>query len=330
MKKILVCLLLFCLAASCALADGTWTCPTCGSQNTGNFCGNDGTKRPVDIVCPKCGVVLPIDAGYKFCPECGQSLTSSAQTATIPQPTATPVPVQQNSIVVSSRVSTDKGHVTVTWTDADNAPPYTVSYRYIDSNSSVFQTKWRLGETSTNSFVIDWLIPGKQYEIYVENNRGMQGTATILAPALGTFSDGLLTTKSIRVTISPRYKASESVENKNASKLSRLEAQDIVAGMGTAQYGFQYRFDYPALAKSRHYDTMLAIYAPNGYADTIYIGNTEYRRYDSSGGYIYWYFLGSSFFESLYDACSEIPTGKYTIEAYWDGMLCNTSSFTVY
>lgn len=37
-----------------------WTCPECGSVNEGNFCPNDGTKKPEQ----------PADSSW-FCPECG-------------------------------------------------------------------------------------------------------------------------------------------------------------------------------------------------------------------------------------------------------------------
>jgi membrane protease subunit (stomatin/prohibitin family) len=53
----------------------TWTCPKCGSVQTGNFCGQCGEKRPVGAPvyrCNKCGW-QPSDPTNppKFCPECG-------------------------------------------------------------------------------------------------------------------------------------------------------------------------------------------------------------------------------------------------------------------
>lgn len=50
-------------------AGDTWTCPKCGTRNTGNFCSNCGTARPANSVwfCPKCGTK---NTG-NFCSNCG-------------------------------------------------------------------------------------------------------------------------------------------------------------------------------------------------------------------------------------------------------------------
>ena len=58
-------------AAPAVPADG-WTCPQCGNVNTGKFCGECGTPKPVpeppaEWTCPQCGNVNT----SKFCGECG-------------------------------------------------------------------------------------------------------------------------------------------------------------------------------------------------------------------------------------------------------------------
>lgn len=49
--------------------DGTWVCETCGQTNSGNFCPNDGTKKPEPAgwTCPVCGSVIESN----FCPNDG-------------------------------------------------------------------------------------------------------------------------------------------------------------------------------------------------------------------------------------------------------------------
>ena len=65
-----------------ATAD-SWTCPKCGTQNTGKFCSNCGEAKPqpaaaatavkVEMKCAECGEVVDLSAGVpKFCPHCGK------------------------------------------------------------------------------------------------------------------------------------------------------------------------------------------------------------------------------------------------------------------
>ena len=55
-------------AGTPAASADSWTCPNCGSVNTGKFCPECGTARPSsEWTCPSCGTV---NKG-KFCTECG-------------------------------------------------------------------------------------------------------------------------------------------------------------------------------------------------------------------------------------------------------------------
>ncbi len=55
-------------AAAVNQGSASWRCPQCGTENTGNFCNNCGTKRPsASWTCPSCGTV---NTG-NFCTNCG-------------------------------------------------------------------------------------------------------------------------------------------------------------------------------------------------------------------------------------------------------------------
>ena len=58
--------------------NGAWKCPQCGIENTGKFCAECGTKRPETpkrIVCDKCGYEPDMSKPLpKFCPECGDPI----------------------------------------------------------------------------------------------------------------------------------------------------------------------------------------------------------------------------------------------------------------
>lgn len=59
--------------ANASKAADTWACPSCGHENTGKFCNECGTPKPVpepaatSWTCPKCGQ----ENNGKFCNECG-------------------------------------------------------------------------------------------------------------------------------------------------------------------------------------------------------------------------------------------------------------------
>ena len=59
-------------AMAAAVPTDSWACPQCGTANTGKFCGECGTPKPIpeppaEWACPQCGTT---NAG-KFCGECG-------------------------------------------------------------------------------------------------------------------------------------------------------------------------------------------------------------------------------------------------------------------
>jgi membrane protease subunit (stomatin/prohibitin family) len=67
--------------AQAAQNANAWTCPKCGTENTGKFCSNCGTAKPepqaaapkIEMACSACGAVVDLSNGVpKFCPNCGQ------------------------------------------------------------------------------------------------------------------------------------------------------------------------------------------------------------------------------------------------------------------
>ncbi|MDH6365760.1 membrane protease subunit (stomatin/prohibitin family) [Enterococcus sp. PF1-24] len=63
-----------------APATDSWACPNCQTQNTGKFCTDCGTAKPVanqaaklEMKCNDCGEVVNLAEGIpKFCPHCGK------------------------------------------------------------------------------------------------------------------------------------------------------------------------------------------------------------------------------------------------------------------
>lgn len=53
-----------------------WTCPNCGTQNSGKFCTNCGQPKPARTggFCPNCGTKYDPAQAPKFCPNCGHPI----------------------------------------------------------------------------------------------------------------------------------------------------------------------------------------------------------------------------------------------------------------
>ena len=54
-------------------AKGVWKC-ACGTENTGNFCPNCGSAKPMVWICGKCGT----ENSGKFCSNCGSPKPEAA------------------------------------------------------------------------------------------------------------------------------------------------------------------------------------------------------------------------------------------------------------
>ncbi len=224
-------------------------------------------------------------------------------------------------ISLKSSAPISDGHMKVSWTDDSDSGPYHVFFTYIDPDGSPQKT-WYVGSTKSKSMTFDWLVPGRTYEIAVaSDDLTVYDTREYDTGDVAYFEDGALTYKSFKPYISARS-LSEGGEPKNAKQIQELSASKIKKAVtdGGTQYGFRFGMNFPTLKKSRYYDTLISIEAPNGFMDSYYMGNTEFKRYgDRSTGELWWYFLGSDFFKTMYEVREEIPRGNYVVTMYLNG-----------
>lgn len=242
------------------------------------------------------------------------------------KPTATPGRDYQ----ISTSVTMRDGKTTVTWTDSENAGPYQVAYEYVGGTAT--QSSFWAGGNETEStvkakkFVFDSLAPGYTYRIKVWDANNRYTSAVITVPTNGSFRDSALNSSNINVEITPKYKN----EKGTVFNAKELEASTIEKYLdkGTRFYGIRYEFTVPKGSRKVSYFTQLVFHAPNGYTHTEV--NVQ-EDYDSTSGAQnrYWQCVGSFFFECLYEKNGSIPTGTYTVELFWDGMLVDKSTFSV-
>ncbi|MGN0971559.1 MAG: hypothetical protein ACI4OY_06355 [Aristaeellaceae bacterium] len=272
-----------------------------------------------------------------------------------PKPTATPTPkptatavapstpktssgsTSSRTFEINSGITSDSGRYTITWEDSANAAPYQLTYQYVDESSSAVQCNFWAGfnesdsTTNSKSFTYLHLIPGKTYKFTVKDSNGVRTSRTLTLPTPSSFVDGKLKASSIKASCKYRYMES-GADYKDAKELSKFSAAEMMANMSNSgyRYGLYYRIDLPQLATSREFYTTIAFYAPNGFTYTEVPGDISYSSFNNaSGSYRYWYCAGTGFFDLLYEKNGTIPTGTYTVELYWDGMIVNTTTFTV-
>ena len=236
----------------------------------------------------------------------------------------------QREFYINTSLSVVDGKTTITWVDTANYGPYIVAYRLVDPSSNATQALYPAGDdieastTSQKSFVCGDLIAGRRYMLLVQDAYGEQATTTITMPAAQTFQDGKLKAANVRVNLSPRYMRSSGDSPRGIDYLS---ASDIRAHIEEYYYGLRYEFSMPELAYDRTYWVQIVMTAPNGYTDTVH---TSTKTFGTGTGWSYYLSMcGSNFFYNMYQKNSTIPTGTYTIELYFNGMLANTKTFTV-
>lgn len=325
-------------------ADGISNCPSCNAVLTAqvNFC-------------PECGADL---RSYTIIPaeeEAESSILSFIKTTPTPQPTtkatakptakptaaptanptATPTAKPTATPKVDAITSIDvdysmgRGKVQFTWTDRDNAGPYTFIYQYVDSGTCP-QTNWSVEQIQGTSYTTARLIPGATYNITIFNNNFDSADMQVTIPAASDYEDGKMRQKSVKLSTALRTLSKSESDVKKAQKASSLSADSMMKTLDTTYYGFRFQIDFPELSKSRYYNTMIAVYAPNGYVDSIMSSDdVEYKRYNNATSATYWYMLGTNFFEVMNKNVGYIPFGTYRVELYWDGMYVGQTTFKI-
>ena len=239
-----------------------------------------------------------------------------------PKPTATPKPIQINSTVTAN-----KGVYTIRWTGGSTASqPYRIEYELSSGKGE------RLGSSGiySNSHTTAWMIPGEEYKVTLTDSKGKTYSGKVRVPAASSYRDGKFTASSIEIMISQRRDQDGDTSDGNAVYVNGFNANDMknnIVKKGWA-YGLYYRFVLPSNFTERTYMQTVIFTAPNGYRYIWYAYDCTHK-YLGDGWLWRWEIMGTEFFETLIEEYNLIPTGKYEVSLYWDGMHVNTQSFQV-
>lgn len=236
--------------------------------------------------------------------------------------TATPKPTTP-SLSISTTVKANKGQYTIGWTGG--TAPYRITWKPADGKGEIYSDSG----ISSKSYTTAWMIPGCHYNVTITDAKNNYVTKALTVPMASSFRDGTLTAAKIGIQLSPRYDADGLDGSGGAVYVQHLYAGDMVTGIKKgAAYGLYYRIDLPSFSGERTWMQTIVFRAPNGYR---YIWYADYDNYTFPGTESWWKWdcMGRDFFQEVYNTYNSIPTGKYYIDMYWNGMLVKSTAFQV-
>lgn len=333
MKRLTAILLLMTMLLTClpVLAEGAWTCGSCGKSVESRFCPDCGTMRPAGFECRGCG--FKSENTFKFCPECGLRAGGNTSTPTptatpkptktpTPKPVPTPTPKPSRVFEITGVTTNAKGGLDITWTDSANKGPYTILYeRYVSpditSKEQQAQIRWT-DEVNVrgSNWTLDYTVPGESYWILIRDAEGGFAVIDYCPGAPKHFPD-------FPVKITMEYRRAKGSQ---ISQISTLSAQTIASSSDA--YGAYVRLDYSQLARERHYVGRVAIASPDG--TVLAVGCWDDFELPSGRSNTYWnmYYFDTAFAnaQTMY---GYIPSGEWTWSLYFDDMFVSSTTFTV-
>lgn len=209
------------------------------------------------------------------------------------------------------------GSVTLRWTDAAGAAPYSVYYELLERAPVPFG--WTAVErTDANAVTLMQLAPGVSYVFTVTDAAGNQAQTVYYAPAV---EDG--NEIGAKIHIHTRHWYNRYQRPVNTSFSAGEIAQD-----NRTEHGLSLKMNYSMLRKTRNYAFTVTVEAPNGFADVVYSGQIT-LNYGKSEVPAWTFIELDEYFGLLERYYGGIPTGEYLVTLYFNGKTINTTSFDV-
>lgn len=341
MKRLTALLLTILFTLSACTAALAWSCPNCGTEGSGNFCAECGTKRPEETICPNCGTNYG-DAKPNYCAECGTRLAEATPTPTLPAFLLTPTPapatasttaapqeylaISDSGVNITGIERLADGSVTISWVDLNSNPPYRA--RFIENTTGDFNTDYannlvrlEAQDLTGLSYTYQYLVPGMSYWLTIVNADGHGVYIAYSVPEAEPFTDFTITP-----TLQPlmRISSGDETSDVNVSSFSSAEI-----GLQLCEHGLYIRLDFPTLESDVEYTAQMVITSPNGLTLTDSVFSLPFAAHET-GCYRYWEFFNLAwYFDVLNRRYDTVPAGEYTVTLYLDGKLAADATFTV-
>lgn len=233
---------------------------------------------------------------------------------------------EESPLTLRTDYTLAQGRVTLYWLDSGHGAPYTITYTLVADTLDP-QAEYCRMNIQERSCTLEHLLPGGAYRIVLTDQAGNSDEMLLELPEPEPFQDGKLTARHISSGAALRSRPIYWQTDQDIRSETRLQASAIVENMGMTEYGVRYFLGYPELKEPRSYHTLLAFRAPGGFVCTYYLGQIVYVSGHAPSIKMFWSFLGTEFFEYLYEWTGSIPAGTYTVDCYWNGMAVTQTSF---
>ena len=233
------------------------------------------------------------------------------------------------TVTLASSLSYDCGTTTIRWDVSGSEPGETYviveNIDYGDTSQAIFSVRDISGHRARS----DQFVPGHHYRVtLMDGQYNSLDSREYVLPWVDTFQDGKLKNTSVKISIETRKYTPEKGYKKN--NLSAAAIKDAIAdGYSSEVYGVKYQMRMPTLGKERNYFVTLVFESPFGFIWVERATDITFERVNNGYQTLWWELVGGNFFSELYDRTKEIPTGKYQVHLFWDGMWVNTSTFKV-
>lgn len=232
------------------------------------------------------------------------------------------VSLATEAIEITSVRSNSDGTVTIAWNNP-NGGPVTVGSRVM--NDSDTGNKILVEQNVTGStYTFTDLAPGMEYALLVFPDLDLQyaGVELVTVPELPDYDGFRISVKDTNLT----YFVMKGNNDYSYNYAHDLSNDRIYELLQEKQFWVRMNFNVSPRGQSVTLPTLVVVTAPNGYVLTDYSDMEVKKNWQS-----YWrtmiYMNGA--FEDLYEACGEIPAGKYTVRLYVNHGFVSESSFTI-